>query len=321
MGSGAEPASLRGLLFEHALFQFLGYVAYPETALAVAGSLGSTLFFCYYVDPGSGLALAARMNFTLIATAVLFPALFMVRTTELRRYKAITLLSSFKAQLCQLELGLLTWRSSLRPDMPREWDQRAVDACVEYALVLSSILTLPPMLLRHLYSERGLAFYRRVDAVRRRRLVRLTVLEIELNSLVEDLKEHGLTPQESIRLFEYTMRLANFAQQLMSTKQYRSSEVARAFSRVVLFVCILFYGPYYSMVAGNLKGAGGVDVLFACCLTLVSTLTLLSVVAMQRGVEDAFTSGRSAVKTAGEARTLACTLRELHALQQQRRSM
>lgn len=319
--SGEDPRALprsdeitwTSILFEHTLFQFLRQIAFPGNIFVILCSLASTLYFYYYLDD-DGVPLAGKLNFAIIGTAVLFPALFMANNTGSRRVIVMFMFSQYKAHLCQVLTSLLNWRSHVREEMDPQWDEECYNTCVQYALALNEILVLPTLIIRHGNTMHGRRFRARVLRMRAKRVAQLIKLGLKINVFVEDIKGIGMSAQESIHIYNFTFKMSRNVEELMMHKAYRSSEVARAYIRIILFICVLFYGPYYSFVAGNLwHGTGGqTNVVFACFLTILTTVTLLGVVSIQRTLEDPFKRGRSAFKMSKETEQLTEQLHNIY---------
>jgi len=279
------------------LFSCMVSVAHHFTYLEFIGitiaSVSMTLFFCFYYyepKPGDSHLLAARLHFNLVATAVLFPSTMLVAENFRRRELALRRYGTVKGQLCQLLVAFLTWRAP-HLVMSEEWEKKAFETVKEAVEIANQILLLPTIRDRHKYVSQAKAFSSKVAKVRAGLVEKMLISQHHFHELVEDLKEAGMSPMEIMRLYQFTNIFAREFEALYNKKMYRSSSSVRSFIRVVLTFAIMFYGPYYSFVAGGLvatSNPGQTNIAFACCLTVMSTYLLLGIVAMHRATEDPF---------------------------------
>jgi hypothetical protein len=225
------------------LYALAQNLSYTEAIIVLLSSLGMTLFFCYYYYPDSNepYRLAARIRFTIIGTAVLFPSTMLASETSLRREMALRRFGLLKGQLCQILVAFLTWRTP-KIVMSSEWETKTFEITSRCAVLFHSLLLMPTIRDRHQYTNRGQAFARSILKERERLHGELIKVNFKLHVFVEDLKEQGLSPMESIRLFQYIQILFREFEQLWCIKVYRTPRAARAYVRTILTTCIMFYG-------------------------------------------------------------------------------
>ena len=270
----------------------------PETLLGFLVATASTLAYCLLPPSSDGAPtaaqhLAARLDFTLLGTAIVFPITFLVNETFRRRETALQRLAHFRALACQLQAALVMWRwkDARATQPPQEWEDHVAAVLHEAVATTSAILLLPKWSAnRHLYTAQGRAYRRRVVERQRaltRRFVRAVAL---LHAAVEQLKGCGLTPSEATRLNQYTYLLHQEFESLVMIKSYRTTSIARSFARCMVLVCPAFYGPYYAWVAYDSGADPGFGFGFALALSLITTTVLQGLVKVQRALEDPFTS-------------------------------
>jgi len=126
--------------------------------------------------------------------------------------------------------------------MTPEWERHAFEVMLEAVQVTFGLLHLPKIRFRHFHTNHGVKFERAVRTERERLQERLTKVNFSMHSLVEDLKDNGLSPMESIRLFSYVQQLFKEFEGIWMIKVYRTGNAARSFVRIILTSCILFYG-------------------------------------------------------------------------------
>jgi hypothetical protein len=262
-----------------------------ESFLTLALAVGSTCFFCYY-RTSDGTPLAARLDFSIIGSALVFPVTFLIAETFRRREGAIQRLASIKAILCQIEIAMLTWRwKGSGTDLGTEWEDRVHQTLHHIVYTMTAILQLPTWNTnRHIYTAQGRDFKARVIKRERELTRRLGLLFSELHWYVEDLKERGLPANEASRINQYHSILQIDFEALAMVKSYRTPNVSRSFVRIMVLVMPIFYGPYFAWVSGSIGGGAQTNPAFAIALTIVTVIVLLGLVRVQRAMEDPFTS-------------------------------
>jgi len=223
------------------LYEHLTITEFVTIALI---SVGMTCFFCLYYYPASfdeQYHLSARLRFNIIVTAVVFPSTMLVAECQRRRETCLQRYATMKGTLCNILLAFLTWRSK-NIVMSEEWEAATLQTVRECAEVVGELLLLPTLRDRHVYTKHGRNFSERVIQTRGRLQARLLSLNMDLHYYVEDLKMKGLSPMESIRLFQYINSFSREFEQAWGIKVYRTARSARVFVRIVLSSCLLFYG-------------------------------------------------------------------------------
>jgi hypothetical protein len=260
-----------------------------EAFLTIVCAVISTTVFC--VVPIDGHAFAARLDFTIIGSAVVFPTTFLIAETFRRREGAIQRLASIKALLCQLEMAYLTWRWKGNSDMGEEWELEVHKTINHTMRTIVAILSLPTWNTnRHIYTSSGRQFKAKVVKRERELMHRMGVLFSRLHIFTEDLKSHGLPPNEASRVNQYNCLLQIDFEALVMVKCYRTPNIARSFVRLMVLVCPIFYGPYFAWVSGIIGGGAQTNLAFAIALTVLTVFILLGLVRVQRAMEDPFTS-------------------------------
>jgi hypothetical protein len=206
-------------------------------------SIGMTLFFCYYSeqDGDESYRLAARLDFTIIGIAVLFPSTMVASAAIERRDTALQRFAALKGNLVQLFIGYLTWRNSGLV-MKSQWEIQALQIISRCAALFRSTLLLPRIRGRYQYTPKGRAFADLIFKAQQQKHAELVKLQLRLHGLVQDLKDNGLTEFESVRLFQLVLDIFTEFEKLWIIKVYRTPRVARAYIRLILTTCIMFYG-------------------------------------------------------------------------------
>jgi hypothetical protein len=292
LGKNRSNISRDGYSLLSCIISLYQHLTTSEIVILTSLSLGMTLFFCYYYYPaldGEDYRLAASLRFNLIGTAVLFPSTMLVSETMRRRENALQRYAALKGVLCNLLLAYLTWRDT-GIHMTSEWEAKSFEVTKRAAGIVQSLLLLPTIRDRHSFTNGGRQFATEVKSMRTCLHAELMKVNFEMHVLVEDLKAQGMTPMESIRLFQYISNLFRDFEQIWCVKIYRTARAARTFVRIVLSACLMFYGPYFAYVAGGIMGSSNrkVNIPFACALSLMSTVILLAIVCIHRATEDPF---------------------------------
>lgn len=219
------------------------HLSYSEFVAINLASLGMTLFFCYYLYPSQPepYHLAARLKFNLIATAVLFPSTMLANETINRRESALRRFGTFKGELSNVLRAILLWRAP-HVKTTKEWDQKAAKTFQNTVDIVLPVLLLPTIRDRHDFSLRGRTFGDDVYRHKVRHIEEFMKNNFEIHCLVEDLKKAGLSPMESMRLFQLITIFSKEFDAMLCFKVYRSPRTARAFVRIILTSCIMFYG-------------------------------------------------------------------------------
>lgn len=263
-----------------------------ESFMSLFFGVGSTCFFCYYRTP-EGNALAARLDFSIIGSAVVFPVTFLIAETFRRRENAIQRLASIKAILCQIELAMLTWRWKDVPfdRISDEWEDSVHSNLHVIINSMAQILKLPTWNTnRHIFTAQGREFKSRVIGRERELTRKLSLCFSQLHWFTEDLKDWGLPPNEASRINQYNSMLQTEFENLTMIKAYRTPNVSRSFVRVMVLFMPIFYGAYFGWVSGTIGGGAQTNPAFAIALTVVTVFVLLGLVRVQRSMEDPFTS-------------------------------
>jgi hypothetical protein len=194
-----------------------------ESLLTLVLAVGSTCFFCFYRTP-DGEPLAARLDFSIIGSALVFPVTFLIAETFRRREGAIQRLASIKANLCQIQLALLNWRwKGPNTDLGSDWEDRTHETLHHIINTMCAVLRLPTWNTnRHIYTAQGREFKARVIKRERELTRRLGLLFSELHWYVEDLKESGLPANEASRINQYNSMLQIDFEALAMVKSYRT---------------------------------------------------------------------------------------------------
>ncbi|KAH9260255.1 hypothetical protein BASA81_001424 [Batrachochytrium salamandrivorans] len=263
-----------------------------ESFMCLFFGVGSTCFFCYYRTP-EGNALAARLDFSIIGSAVVFPVTFLIAETFRRRENAIQRLASIKAILCQIELAMLTWRWKGVPFdlISEEWEDSVHSNLHVIINSMAQILKLPTWNTnRHIFTVQGREFKSKVIGRERELTRKLSLCFSQLHWFTEDLKDWGLPPNEASRINQYNSMLQTEFENLTMIKAYRTPNVSRSFVRVMILFMPIFYGAYFGWVSGTIGGGAQTNPAFAIALTVVTVFVLLGLVRVQRSMEDPFTS-------------------------------
>jgi hypothetical protein len=123
-------------------------------------------------------------------------------------------------------------------------------------------------------------------AVRKRMMRKLTLIFKKIGLVTERLKAHGLSGSEGSRLNQYTSKIMTAMYHLIKLKDFRTPQATRAFARVYILITPIFYGPYFADVAEN-----GTNLVYAVSLAVMTSLALVGLFNVQKGLEDPFRSG------------------------------
>ena len=285
----------RDLLNLYVAFSTLAaHMRTPETLLGFLVATSSTVAYSLLPVSADGQQhLASRLDFTLLGTAVVFPVSFLINETFRRREMALQRLAHVKALVCQIQAAavLWRWRGAASSEPPPEWDDQVAATLQEAVAAMIDLLLLPKWSAnRHLYTEQGRSFRRRVVNRQRTLTHRFVRAMTRLHAAVETLKACGLTPSEATRLNQYTYLLQTEFESLVMIKSYRTTSIARSFVRCMVLVCPAFYGPYFAWIAYDSGADPALGLGFALALSLVTTTVLQGLVKVQRALEDPFCS-------------------------------
>ena len=102
--------------------------------------------------------------------------------------------------------------------------------------------------------------------------------------LQEDLKEMGLNPSEITRLRAFITQAMTSAEQLRFNKIYRTPFILRSFSRIVIIITPVMFGPYYADVA-NSVGIG-----FTIFFSIMTSICMQGLYHLRHELDDPFDS-------------------------------
>jgi len=266
-----------------------------EGFLVVLNAVLVTLFFLEFED-SEMMHLASRLDFSILAFAVVFPLTYLLQQAFTRRESALVYVANFKSSLISIVIADLTWDFPVaetkkwggRATLPEDFNLRVRNSACEMAELVFQYLSLPIVTKGRNYI---FGSYRKkqsqVNNVRNSIEKRLATLWVQLYDLVEVLKAHGMPGNESSRINQYLSFTQLHVNLLRNQKVYRTPQATRSFGRAYLIMLPWFFGPYFAFVAG-LGDTEETNKGFALALAAFTFLVLIGLINAGRLLEDSF---------------------------------
>ncbi|CAK9007331.1 Uncharacterized protein SCF082_LOCUS9411 [Durusdinium trenchii] len=257
-----------------------------EGAVVLVNAVAVTVFYLEFDEGSTGLFLASKLDFSILAFAVVFPLTFLMQQAYTRREGALTALATLRAVLIHISMSTLMWdfaeintkRWKGRETLPKNFNTRVRDAHCELLHLLYHFLSLPTVSKARnqvfpVHKER----LRKVHDLQNSLSQQFAVNFREMYDLVEVLKAHGLPGNEAARINQYHWFVQREFEFLKQFKYYRTPQATRSFGRVYLLVLPWFFGPYFAWVAG-LGETSEANYGFALALAGFTFLVLLGLI-------------------------------------------
>ncbi|EQC38505.1 hypothetical protein SDRG_04212 [Saprolegnia diclina VS20] len=290
VGSGALRTHCRDVcldLYAAAIILSLHLLSL-ETALVVGLSIVSTSAYFHAHVATDGPSFAANLSWTIVSFAVVSPMIMQIRQAFTRRELALDLLAEVKALSCNVLLAhaMWDWGKNERMKLPLHHALVTKQLLRTVLADLQRILTLPTFTRgRHQFTSVGKdqasSFLDHFHSLARRVTYSIQLLQGQ----VEVMKAVGLPANEASRINQYHWLLQARLEKLCNLKLYRTPQATRSFTRLVILLLPLFYGPYYVYVAT----AGPTSYGFALTLSVVTSLLMIGIFNVERALEDPFT--------------------------------
>eukprot|EP00511_Aplanochytrium_stocchinoi_P002520 CAMPEP_0204826658 /NCGR_PEP_ID=MMETSP1346-20131115/4286_1 /ASSEMBLY_ACC=CAM_ASM_000771 /TAXON_ID=215587 /ORGANISM="Aplanochytrium stocchinoi, Strain GSBS06" /LENGTH=422 /DNA_ID=CAMNT_0051954763 /DNA_START=143 /DNA_END=1411 /DNA_ORIENTATION=- len=309
---------------------FLNHTITLESLLILTNTAGATAFYLWYQTKESEF-IAAKLDFSLVAVAVVFPLTFLLQQVFQRREAALQVFAEFRAILQNITFSFLNWNFSIsvngkghfdgRRYLTVDFEERVVENCLKIARLLEKYLQEPEATrARHILVHRSKFCEGKMNEVR----MHSKFLELLDNSysFVEEMKIRGMPANEAARVNQYHWFLQARFERLRNFKWYRTPQPARSFGRLYILLIPWFYGPYYAWAAGLVVQVAddtnetetrttGTTYAFAMVLSLFTIMVLLGLINASRRLEDPFSeSGIDDIHVREDLRNLRTQLKE-----------
>mmetsp|Transcript_4352 Transcript_4352/g.5363 ORF Transcript_4352/g.5363 Transcript_4352/m.5363 type:complete len:427 (+) Transcript_4352:47-1327(+) len=278
-----------------------------ESLLLLVNATAATVFYLEY-ETSDGTNLAAKLDFSLVGFAIVFPLTFLLQQVFQRREEALHVFAEFRAILQNIQISMMTWEFDISVNKKGHWEgrrylsedfeERVTENCINMTYILETFLREPEATrARHIFVHRSLLCKGRMtEAVLHNEFIDLLHNSY---SYVEELKIRGMPGNEAARINQYHWFLQARFERLRNFKWYRTPQPARSFGRLYLLVIPWFYGPYYAWAAGlsqdenitdnTITISSATSYGFAIALSLFTMLVLLGIINAGRNLEDPFT--------------------------------
>mmetsp|Transcript_20421 Transcript_20421/g.51409 ORF Transcript_20421/g.51409 Transcript_20421/m.51409 type:complete len:381 (+) Transcript_20421:380-1522(+) len=253
-----------------------------STRILAAEAAGFCLFYVFF----EGIQ-AVDLNWQYVSFAVVFPVVFFVKETWMRREDALSNLADIKTMVLAIYLCNRDWVK------PEAMDPDHVDKarmCLSMLVdSLKDYLMLPRLTTRDLYfdvlQERRLQRYHLKRVTCRRRILRCTA---GLSRLAAHLRDFGMTGPERIRLGSYHRQLSLRIEETLNIKDYRTPQGARSLGRIDALLMFTVFGVYFAWVAEQTN-----SILFATVLAAGFGQALGVLINIGAQLEDPFNTNTS----------------------------
>jgi hypothetical protein len=305
------------LLDYYSSFYIVGYYLLSFDLLYVyLVTTGSTAFYYYYYT--NGHALAAKLTFTLVAVAVVFPLSFLISQAYATRQQVLSMFADVQSLVTNICIAQKHWDwdfgKGRSEHLSLTFNSRVRVVMLEYILILQTLLLLPQINRgRYLVTAVGDTYRAEVMSVVDEVRNCLTPNLIKLHLLVEELKAAGLPGNEAARLNQYHYFLTKQTFAMLNHKDYRTPLATRSYSRVYILILPIFLGPYYSWVAIDSNGVEQTNFAYALSLSLFSSTVLVGLFAVQQSLEDPFLSTFESINIAADLDRLTVAVNDIFA--------
>ena len=279
---GAQDLFAAGVVFWKCIGNF-------ESLVAILSAVSATFFFNFY-DFGDQY-FAAKLSWTFVSLAVVFPLTYEINQAFIRREHALDLFAQFKSVVVCIYMAHAHWnwdgtagRTRLAPDH----SDKVLRDLKEMITVLGSYLSLPTVTrARHSYTADGKAERSLQIPIQRQLFTRLYSLVRRLSYAVEVMKEKNLPPNEASRINQYHSFLVRDIEKLHNIKEYRTPQGTRSFARVFIVLMPWLYGPYFVWVTHSQEDAE-TGFLFALVLCVFTSMAMVGLYSVQKAMQDPF---------------------------------
>eukprot|EP01062_Namystynia_karyoxenos_P069236 TRINITY_DN6472_c0_g1_i1.p1 TRINITY_DN6472_c0_g1~~TRINITY_DN6472_c0_g1_i1.p1 ORF type:complete len:421 (+),score=67.67 TRINITY_DN6472_c0_g1_i1:86-1348(+) len=276
---------------------------YLEVLLSCTTAVMSTLIYWWY-----GSYLAVNLSWTLVSFAVILPLTMSLQQAFRRRELAIAALARFRGSATNVFVAHMWWNWPSWEDYDGRLKGRIKKDAPEYPITtqhikqvrtlmfrlshaLEAFLLLPrSMRARAWYGGNcGRAEYFQVEALEAEGASAIDLFLGRLHGATETLKKGGLPATEASRINNYLNAMSRDWELLRALKRYRTPQAMRSFSRVVIHLLPVFYGPYFVWVAKGDSGDGSA-LGIACTYAVLISLFLSGLFLVENGLENPFST-------------------------------
>lgn len=255
-----------------------------ESVVIVFNAFAATAYFMYEKP-----TFHVKLDFALLAIAVIFPLTFLVQATFNRRDLALSRLADFKACVLSMALFKFTvdWAGNGnvggRLALPDTFNKQVLRDCRELIQLAYEYLSMPSVShARYIIFSHKQKGAMRVHMLQNDIAKRLNVLFFECSMHTETMRKYGFPSGEASRLHQFNQYLPQRFEQLRLLKYYRTPQATRSFGRVYILLLPWVCGPYFTWVAEE------TSIVFALVLGGFEFLVLLGLLNAQRALEDPF---------------------------------
>jgi hypothetical protein len=236
---------------------------------------------------------AAKLDFSFLAFAVVFPLTFLMQSTLARREQAPSFLADFKASILTTSLMTLTvdWPdtegdlSSGRLALPEHFNANVVKDFQELVQLVYQYLSMPCV-----SHARNVVYWSKQQATKRVHALQNGIVKkindnfFDLAMHTEEMRKHGFPSGEASRLHQYHQFLQQRFEHLRLYKYYRTPQATRSFGRAYILILPWLCGPYFAWVYVETSETFW----FAIVLSGFTFLIVLGLLNAQYGMEDPF---------------------------------
>ncbi|OQR83171.1 hypothetical protein ACHHYP_15047, partial [Achlya hypogyna] len=241
-------------------------------------------------DDGQTHAFSANISWILVTFAVVSPMIMQIRQAFTRRENALDAIAEMKSIASNILLAntIWNWGTDGRQKLPADHNPRAKLLIRGLLTDLYTFLTMPTFTRgRHRFTASGIAeavaYNAQVDTLYQRMMVAFRQLHMQ----VETMKALGLPPNEASRVNQYHWFLQARFERLCNIKLYRTPQATRSFTRLIILLLPLFYGPYYVYMINSSEGH--TSFAFALVMSAMTSLVMIGIFNVEKALEDPFT--------------------------------
>ncbi|OQR92965.1 hypothetical protein THRCLA_08572 [Thraustotheca clavata] len=264
-----------------------------DSAIVFVISIVAPIGYYYYTptdSSGNSTHFSANISWILITFAVVSPMIMQIRQAFTRRENALDSIAEMKAIACNILLANTTWNwgKNGRQTLPPDHNRKAKLLIRGLLSDLYTILKMPTFTRgRHRFTKSGVAeaaqFNFEVDTIIQRMMVAFHQLHLQ----VETMKAQGIPANEASRINQYHWFLQARFERLCNIKLYRTPQATRSFTRLMIMLLPLFYGPYYVYISSSRDG--NTSFAFALVLSAMTSLVMIGIFNVEKVLEDPFT--------------------------------
>lgn len=242
-------------------------------------TLVSVTFFTYYRQ--NGRALAAPLDWVLLCSVAVLPAVGFLLIAYMRRERALADLSKAKVLMLRLFSAHRDWvPEGQRPEGHLE----AVQECLAVACEAMRAYFCPMRFYSRYYPYMGSrAAMVHIALERTRQMRRITASMDGLHTATTALHSTSVSPALLAQLHEHTLQLQLSIEQMANIKEFRTPQGVRSLTRFYLLLFLpIFFGPYWAWVSANTNFG------FAFFFSILMQMAVTGMVNTTIALEDPF---------------------------------